>query len=481
VAGRWFVRLTLYNLACRENQRGIHNTKYLRLATLPGVPAQHPAYSLPGADLSPADWSPEGCAHMIIQWLAKRGIYYGWAVIGVMFVTLFMALGLRFAFGVFYVAILQDTGWARGETAAIFSISMAVYALTIVLSGALFDRFGPRRLFPAAAVVLCVGLVLCSTITSVWRFYLYYGVLVGASFAMLGFPTHMAVVPRWFVRKRGLASALALSGVGIGSLLITLLTERLVLGIGWRSTYVVYGLLILAVLVPLNLLIHRESPQALGLQPDGAAEPPPELTANGTEGFTLRAAMRAPAWWMLLVAVSMIGFSSMTMVVHQTRLSLDLGYDLGTASLLFGMTGITRTAGQLTWGSLSDRFGRSPIYLTVTVLGLLGIACLFLARGSPQFIYLAGFTLLFGFGYMGLSPVYASTVADLFPGRHLGKILSMLDIGFGVGASSGPWLAGYLFDRTGSYDDMLLLISASVVVTGVAMYLATRQRPPLLA
>jgi MFS family permease len=416
---------------------------------------------------------------MIPQWFERRGVYYGWAVIGVMFVTLFMVLGLRFAFGVFYVAILEDTGWQRAETAGIFSISMGVYAITIILSGALFDRLGPRRLFPVAIVLLAAGVALCSTIGSVWEFYLYYGVMVGFSFSLLGFPTHMAVVPRWFVRKRGLASALALSGVGVGSLLITLVTERLVVGTGWRNTYVLYGLLIVAVLVPLNLLVHRSHPEQLGLQPDGLRGPRPAHGAAASEGFTVGAAMRAPAWWLLLIAVTMIGFTSMTMVVHQTRLSLDLGYNLATASLLFGMTGLTRSAGQLTWGSLSDRFGRTPIYLTVTVLGLLGMGCLLLARGSPQFIYLAGFTLLFGFGYMGLSPVYASTVADLFPGRHLGKILAMLDIGFGAGASSGPWLAGYLFDRSGNYDLMLALLAVAIVITGLAMFVATIQRPPV--
>jgi MFS family permease len=324
-----------------------------------------------------------------------------------------------------------------------------------------------------------VGIVLCSTIASRWQFYLYYGLLVGFAFAMLGFPTHMAVVPRWFVRKRGLASAVALSGVGAGSLLITLLSERLVVSIGWRSTYVLYGLAILAVLLPLTLLVHRDSPQQIGLHPNGGAGPAPVPGGAQAEGFTVAHALREPAGWLLFLAVTAMGFASMTMVVHQTRLSMDLGYSLPTASLLFGLTGLTRSLGQLTWGSLSDRFGRTPIFVTVTVLGLLGIGSLLVARSSPQFVYLLGFTVLFGFGYMGLSPVYASTVADLFPGRHLGKILCLLDIGFGIGASSGPWLAGYLFDRFGTYDYMLALLTLAVLVTGTAMYAATRARPPV--
>jgi MFS family permease len=402
-------------------------------------------------------------------------------VIGAMFVTLFMVLGLRFVFGLFYVAILADTGWARAETAAIFSISMAVYAVTMLLSGALFDRLGPRRLFPAAIVLLSVGVVLCSTIDSIWQFYLYYGVLVGFAFSLLGFPTHMAVVPRWFVRKRGFASALALSGVGIGSLLIALVTEQIILGSGWRTTYVLYGTLVLVVLFPLNLFVHRSGPEQLGLQPDGVPGPAPDLNGARPAGFTLGRAMGEPAFWLLGLAVSMIGFTSMTMVVHQTRLSLDLGYDIATASVLFGLTGLTRSLGQLTWGPLSDRFGRTPIYFTVTLMGLAGIGCLFLARATPVFGLLAGFTLLFGFGYSGLSPVYAATVADLFPGRHLGKILAVLDIGFGAGASGGPWLAGYLFDRHGNHDLMLMLLAGAVVVTGLAMYIASRQRPPVPA
>lgn len=414
---------------------------------------------------------------MLIGLFSRRGIYYGWAVIGAMFVTLFMVLGLRFAFGIFYVAILEDTGWQRAETAAIFSVAQGVYAVAIILSGALFDRLGPRRLFPAAIVLLTAGVLLSATIGAVWQFYLFYGVLVGFAFALLGFPTHMAVVPRWFVRKRGFAAALALSGVGIGSLLITLVSERLVLSIGWRQTYVWYAAIIAVTLIPLNLLIHRDSPEQLGLHPDGASKPAHEPGRGSSDGVSVGAAMRTPAWWMLLIAVTMIGFTSMTMVVHQTRLSMDLGYSLGTASLLFGMTGLTRSVGQLTWGALSDRFGRNPIYAVVTVLGLLGIGSLSLARLSPEFIYLLAFVVLFGFGYMGLSPVYASTVADLFPGRHLGKILGTLDIGFGVGSSVGPWLAGLLYDRSGTHDTTLVLLACGVVITGAAMYGATRSRP----
>ena len=102
----------------------------------------------------------------LIGWFGARGIYYGWVIIAVMFVTLFISLGFRFAFGVFYSTILDETGWLRADTAGIVSASMIVYACLAVLSGYLFDRLGARVLFPIGALCMGAGLMLCSTTDS---------------------------------------------------------------------------------------------------------------------------------------------------------------------------------------------------------------------------------------------------------------------------------------------------------------------------
>lgn len=415
---------------------------------------------------------------MPVAFFSGRGIYYGWVVIATLFLTMFMVLGIRFAFGIFYVAILADTGWQRAETALIFSTAMLSYSLTIVLSGYLFDRYGPRVLFPAASVLLGIGLFLCSTIETLWEFYTYYGVLVGVSFSMLGFPTHMAVVPRWFQRKRGFASGLALSGIGFGSFFIVWLSDLLIEQVGWRATYQIYGIAVIALLVPLNLILHRHSPQAIGQNPDG--DPPSAKNAQAFPhegGVTLFQAMKTPAFWLLLTAVSMMGFVTMTMVVHQTRLSMDFGYAMATAAFFFGLIGMIRSLGQMTWGALSDRFGRNPIFLVITLMSVAGVAVLYLTQNTPHVAYLALFTILLGFGFMGISPVYASMVSELFQGRHLGKILGILDIGFGMGAFSGPLLAGYLYDSQGNYDLTLILLVVAMCLSGVTMYLTSRFRP----
>ncbi len=414
---------------------------------------------------------------MLVAFFARRNIYYGWVVLAVAFLTMFLVMGFRFAFGVYYVAILEDTGWTRAETAGIFSTAMIVYALFSILAGALFDWLGPRVLFPAGCVVMGGGLMLCSTIETVWQFYLYYGGLVGLAYSLVGFITHMAYVPRWFVRNRGLATSLALSGIGVGALAISILSEKMLLWMGWRASFWLFGLLILCVLTPLTAIFHRESPESIGLHPDGDDAPIRHATAEASGGPGPRRAVSTPAFWMLFVAVITIGMGNMTLVVHQTRLLVDAGYAFSFAAVVLGITGFLRSFGGLIWGGLSDRVGRKACVWAASLLGVVSLGMLIGMGKSENYLLLGGFIVLWGMGYTGISPLYASTAADLFQGRHLGKILGMLDQGFGIGAAIGPFLAGWIFDRFGSYEIMLWGLMGTVTLTGLALWGATGRLP----
>jgi MFS family permease len=410
-----------------------------------------------------------------VAYFGRRGIYYGWVIIAVMFVTLFVSLGFRFAFGVFYSAILDETGWQRAETAGVVSASMIVYALTAALTGYLFDRLGARVLFPVGAVLMGAGLMLCSTITSLGGLIAAYGVLLGLSFAALGFIPHMAIVPRWFVRRRGFASAVSLAGVGLGSLAISALSADLILRIGWRQTMWWFGIAAMVVLIPINLVFHRHSAERVGMLPDGLLERPDAARAAAAPGTSIREALRTRAFWLLSLAVTMVGLCTMTMVVHQTRLLVDMGFSLPLASLLFGMLGVMRAIGGLFWGPLSDRIGRAACVVIICAISIVGLGLLWLTPLVPpeqfslRIALLVGYLLTFGIGYNGMSPVYASAVSDLFSGKNLGTILGLLDLGFGLGSALGPWWAGWMFDRFGNYGGVIIGVAAGVVVTGVGL------------
>ena len=421
----------------------------------------------------------------LIAWFGRRGIYYGWVIVAVMFVTLFISLGFRFAFGVFYSAILDETGWGRAETAGVVSAAMIVYACTAALSGYLFDRLGARVLFPIGALCMGAGLMLCSVSDSLAGLTLSYGIMLGLSYAALGFIPHMAIVPRWFDRRRGLASAVSLAGVGLGSLGVAALSAELILHIGWRETMWWFGIAAMVVLIPINLVFHPHSAERVGLVPDGLPAPPATATAPVKAGATISDALRSPVFWLLSLSVTMTGLCNMIMVVHQTRLLVDMGYSLSLASLIFGMLGVMRAVGGLIWGPLSDRIGRTVCVVFICSISLAGLALLWLTSLLPaesstlRIALLAGYLLTFGIGYNAMAPVYASAVSDRFAGKNLGTILGLLDLGFGLGSAVGPWWAGWMFDRYGSYGGVILGVAAGVVITGFALGAATRRRAPV--
>lgn len=413
---------------------------------------------------------------MLVEFFQRRNIYYGWVVIAVCFITMSLVMGFRFAFGVYYVAILEDTGWQRAETAGIFSTAMVVYALFSFVSGALFDWLGPRIMFPAGCFILGVGLLLCSTIDALWQFYLYYGVFMGVAYSMAGFITHMAYVPRWFVKRRALAASIALSGIGAGSLVMSIASEKLILWMGWRSTFALVGIITIVLLVPLTAIFHRHSPASIGLRPDGAGKITGAVFVSPPVSPTLGRAVTQPAFWLLFLAVMMIGLSNMTMVVHQTRLMVDIGFALPLAAVLLGVTGFLRSVGGVFWGALSYKTGRSICIWGASLSGVISLLFLRAIADPSDMALLIGFIIFWGVGYLGITPIYASTVADMFQGKHLGKILGSLDLGFGIGAATGPYLAGLIFDSTGSYDLVMQYMLWAAVIFGIALWAATTRK-----
>ena len=320
----------------------------------------------------------------LVTWFDRRGIYYGWVIVAVMFVTLFVGLGFRFAFGVFYSAILDETGWSRADTAGVVSASMIVYACTAALSGYLFDRLGARVLFPVGALCMGVGLMICSTTDSLVGLTFSYGVMLGLSYVALGFIPHMAIVPRWFVRRRGLASAVALAGVGLGSLGVATLSAELIVSIGWRQTMWWFGIAAMVVLIPINFVFHRHSAEHVGLAPDGSAARSDVHSASVKAAASIGNAVRTRVFWLLALAVTMTGMCNMIVVVHQTRMLVDIGYGLPLASLIFGMIGVMRAAGGLIWGPLSDRIGRASCVVVICGISLVGLALLWMTRKAAR-------------------------------------------------------------------------------------------------
>src|SRR5947209_8594353 len=194
--------------------------------------------------------------------------FYGWVMVAVAFVTMGLGVNARTAFSLLFPSILDEFGWERGMTAGAFSFGFLVSAALSPGVGRLMDRRGPRVVIEMGVGLMAAGLMLAPLMRQPWHLYATLGVLVGGGSNCLGYTGHSLFLPNWFVRRRGLAMSVAFSGVGAGSILVLPWLQALIGRAGWRAACWALGLLVLALLAPLNLLLQRR-PEDLGLAPDG--------------------------------------------------------------------------------------------------------------------------------------------------------------------------------------------------------------------
>ena len=413
------------------------------------------------------------------------GFYYGWVIIAVSFLTLFLAVGVRTSFGIFYIAILEDFGWGRGETAGAFSLTMFVHALFAPITGNLIDRFNPRKLFPMGAVFLTIGLLGASRIHEIWHLYLFFGVVIAIGVNLIGFGPHMAIIPRWFIRKRGLASGLALSGIGLGALIVVPLTAFFIETIGWRAAFLILAGIIFCIITPATAFFQRRSPEEVGMHPDN---PEPELgrtplshsaedakesdRARLSEDWTFKAAIRTHAFWWISLAAFSHGFMVNMLLVHQAVHIVDAGYSQLLAASILGLVGFLGSVGGILFGFISDRFGRKSGITLGGLASFAGICFILFIQDTNAPWMLFAFAVLYGMGQGSFSPIYASTMGDFFSGPSLGVIMSTLSIGYGFGGAISSYAGGYFHDQMGSYLIPFLMLLVAICIGTLGIWMA---------
>src|SRR3954470_9417431 len=202
--------------------------------------------------------------------LMRLPFFYGWIIVGVTFVTMAIGVNARTAFSLLFPPIIGEFGWERGVTAGAFSFGFLVSGALSPLIGRMMDRHGPRAVMELGVILMAGGLLLAPLTSQPWHLYLTIGVLVGGGSVCLGYSGQSLFLPNWFVRKRGLAMGIAFAGVGIGSIIMLPWVQTMIEQTGWRTACTAMGVMVLAVLAPINLLL-RKRPQDLGLEPDGDA------------------------------------------------------------------------------------------------------------------------------------------------------------------------------------------------------------------
>jgi len=413
------------------------------------------------------------------KWVTDRwGIYYGWIIVAVALISMAFWFGIRSSFSVFYVALLEDFAWSRGETAGVQSMALITYTILAPLVGGLIDRFGPRRIVAVGVVVLATGFVLCAFVKTLVQLYVYYGVIMSAGITCISIVAYSPILANWFEKKRGLASGIAVSGIGIGTFFLVPLSQYFIALWGWRITFAALGGLAFVILLPLVSIFLRHTPEELGLMPDGLKG---EQSFNkGVQGsmeperpqmdWSFQKVLGVKSFWALLGLILFAMMGVFIVLVHHVKFLVDTGIDKMTVAMIFGLIGIISSGFRIFWGWLSDRIGRELAYTMGMICICTGVCSLLLIVPMGARVLVYPFFIFFGIGWGVTAPMFIAAAADLFKGRIFGLIYGIMEGGVGIGAALGAWVPGYIFDKTHTYQWGFAMALAAFVLSGFLMW-----------
>jgi MFS family permease len=392
--------------------------------------------------------------------LSKPGVFYGWFVVAAGFAVTFVGFGSAYSFSAFVEYLQRDFGASRGSVSLVFSLAGFLYFGLGIVSGPLADRWGSRRLVIAGMILTGLGLVAASRARSLTEVYAAYGLGVGFGVGCAYVPA-VGAVQRWFVKRRGLASGLAVSGIGVGTLVMPTLAAHLIEILGWRGAYLVLGCLVVVVGAGMALLIEND-PRDRALSPDGG---PPQSGVSSEQymGASTGEAIRSPRFVRLYAACLICSFGAFIPFAHLVPYATDHGVPKSSAVLLLGMIGVGSTIGRLFLGGLADWMGRQ-LALVATFAGM--ALALIVWAFSTTLLPLAAFALAYGAFYGGLVALLPAVAMDYFGGRNISGIIGILYTSVAFGNLIGPGAAGFVYDITGSYTLPILASACANIIAG---------------
>ncbi len=412
----------------------------------------------------------------------KERPFYGWtALFGVMLVYFGLCGNIIYAYGIFLPSMSAEFGWSRSALSGPYGLFIIVGGLLGPAAGLSISRFGPRRNIVLFNFVAVLGLLGMARVSQIWHVYLFFGILGGLGIAFGEFISITTVVNNWFILRRAPAMGFLFASGGLGGFLFPSLVSFLISDMGWRQAWLCLAVFHFLLAVVLGGLLIRSRPEDVGQSAEGppaAAEravinaQSPARVYQTSFDWTVAQALRSPALWMIVALFSVAFFTLNMLTTHQVAFLQDRNFSpamsAGGLGLMIGMSII----GRFLSGTLGARFeGRHLAACFMTGMGA-GILVLMCAGGAFS-IYV--YSALTGIGFGGMIVLMPNLFGAYYGRTHYPRIMGWTIPASTLLAAAAPSLAGYLFDRTGTY---LYPFALLVILNLSGALLALMARPP---
>jgi MFS family permease len=404
----------------------------------------------------------------------------GRTVVAATFITQILIYGVWYGYSVFLVSLLREFGWSRSLVSGAFSTFVMVHGLLGPVIGWLLRWFGPRRLIMAGAVLMGFAMFLMAETTQWWHLYVAFGIIAAFAMSLAGWIPSVVLVGGWFPDRYGTAIGIMGSGIGVSIFALVPLAQVLIETFGWRWTYRILGLAVVAWVLPATLYLVRDPPPGDPPKIGSTSHRHTERGGSASVYWTLASAVRTWQFWGVASMFFTGNFVTQMLLIHQVAYLVDHGVPVMTAAALGGLVGLVSIAGKIGWGALSDRTTRPLAYGLAFTCVVASIGGLVLAGWYPSSFLPYLYAVLIGIGYAAMAPLPPAVANDLFGGPGFSMIFSTIYTLGSLGIAAGTWSAGWIFDASGSYAGALWLGLVMAVVSPVLMWMVAPRRPHML-
>ena len=398
-------------------------------------------------------------------------INYRWVILAVTVAMAFMSVGSRATLGVFFKSIVADLHWDRGMISMVVAVNIWLSGFLQPFTGYFMDRYGAKWLFATCMTLFGIGVALISLTQSFGYLLFIYGIVL--AFATAGSSPSLtnALVAKWFpANRRGLAIGINNAGSAVGQLTLVWFTTLMLQVSGWRSSHLFLGLAMMVITVPLTFLIPRRSLRvegAGGARAQGTSVTAPLATDRWSE------ALNTSPLWLINAGYFVCGMTVSLYITHLIPFATDRGYSAAAAASAFGLLSVCSAAGSLLSGYASDRLGRKNIMALAYFVR--GIGFIILLTWRHEFA-LYVFAILGGLSWLATPVSVMALTSEVYGMRNLATLGGISLLVHQIGGGVSVWLAGELYDLSGSYDISFSLATIALFGATAASYVINERR-----
>lgn len=415
------------------------------------------------------------------SFVEKSPVFYGWIVwIVATLGLLASAPGQSFTVSLFFDSFIEDFSLTRTTVSALYGLGTFLASLSLTWVGRQIDLHGNRTVSVVIGILFAVSLILWSFVGGPLALLIGFIAIRGLGQGALTM-VNMTVVAQWFWRKRGRVMSLSLVAFGLFQAVYVPWLQRMLETYHWRQVWIILGIGVVLMVVPLSWLLMRNRPEEYDLLPDGA-----ELAAHQQQekdfpedNWSLGEVMRTPIFWIFIFGRAISPAWGTGLIIHQVSIFENLGHTARTAAETYGLMTLVVAAASIMFGYLVDRMRASYVLvMQLTALITAMIFATFMTEAWMLIIYAAAFGLVMGGGGVFDNAVWV----NLFGRLNQGSIRGFVTTTLVTGTAIGPLVFGLSYDLAGSYAPILWLgVILALIPLGLSFFVNKPRRRPSVA